>query len=274
MPTQAHVSAPTMAALTDFLRRPLYRLYERRLLAEIATAPLPQHVGIILDGNRRHGRENGITDPLQLYTPGADKLDDVLDWCSDLAIPAVTLWVCSTDNLARSPDQVSGILATVEAKLRALTTDPRIHARRVRVDAIGRLDLLPPATLEAIAEAKQATQDYGNLLLTIAIGYGGREEIIDAVHALLSEHANGCTPQELIARITPETLRQYLYMPHAPDPDLIIRTSGEIRLSGFLLWQSAYSEFYFTDIYWPNFRKIDLLRAIRSYQGRHRRFGR
>ncbi len=263
-----------MAPLTEFLRRPLYRLYERRLLAEIATAPLPQHVGIILDGNRRHGRENGITDPGQLYAPGANKLDDVLDWCSDLAISAVTLWVCSTDNLARAPDQVTGILAAVETKLRALTTDPRIHARRVRVDAIGRLDLLPPGTLEAIAEAKRATKGYGNLLLTIAIGYGGREEIIDAVRAFLSEHANDCSSQELIARITPETLRQYLYMPDAPDPDLIIRTSGEIRLSGFLLWQSAYSEFYFTDVYWPNFRKIDLLRAIRSFQGRHRRFGR
>jgi short-chain Z-isoprenyl diphosphate synthase len=259
--------------LTDILRGPLYRLYERRLLAEIRGNPLPRHVGIILDGNRRHGRENGVIDPIRLYEPGAQKLDDVLEWCSELAIPAVTLWVCSTDNLARPPDQVSGILGAVEAKLRTLATDPRIHARRVRVDAIGRLDLLPPGMLEAIAEAKRATADYGNLMLTIAIGYGGREEIVDAVRALLSEHANGATLDETIARITPETLRQYLYMPHAPDPDLIIRTSGEVRLSGFLLWQSAYSEFYFADVYWPAFRKIDLLRAIRSFQSRNRRFG-
>lgn len=260
--------------LTDILHGPLYRLYERRLMAEVKANPLPQHVGIILDGNRRHGRENGLTDPIGIYEPGANKLDDVLDWCSDLAIPAVTLWVCSTDNLARPAAQISGILAAVEAKLRALATDPRIHARRVRVDAIGRLDLLPPGTLEAIADAKRATADYGNLLLTIAIGYGGREEIIDAVRALLSEQEDGATVQEMIARITTETLRKYLYMPHAPDPDLIIRTSGEIRLSGFLLWQSAYSEFYFADVYWPAFRRIDLLRAIRSFQNRNRRFGR
>ncbi|MDA8049386.1 MAG: polyprenyl diphosphate synthase [Rhodospirillales bacterium] len=261
-------------ALSDILRGPLYRLYERRLLAEIKDNPLPRHVGIILDGNRRHGRESGLTDPSRIYEPGAQKLDDVLEWCSELAIPAVTLWVCSTDNLARPPEQVSGILAAVEAKLRMLTTDPRIHARRVRVDAIGRLDLLPPGMLEAIANAKRATADYGNLLLTIAIGYGGREEIIDAVRALLSEHGEGATLDEMVSRITPETLREYLYMPHAPDPDLIIRTSGEIRLSGFLLWQSAYSEFYFADVYWPAFRRIDLLRAIRSFQSRNRRFGR
>ena len=260
--------------VTDVLRRPLYRLYERRLLAEIKVNPLPRHVGIILDGNRRHGRVNGLTDPIGIYEPGARKLDDVLDWCSDLAIPAVTLWVCSTDNLARPPEQVSGILAAVESKLRALATDPRIHARRVHVDAIGRLDLLPPGMLEAIANAKRATAEYGNLLLTIAIGYGGREEIIDAVRALLSEHREGTSLEEMIARVTPETLQRYLYMPHAPDPDLIIRTSGEIRLSGFLLWQSAYSEFYFADVYWPDFRKIDLLRAIRSFQNRNRRFGR
>lgn len=259
---------------TQLLLGPLYRLYERRLVAEIVTNPLPRHVGIILDGNRRHGRENGVTDPSRLYEPGAQKLDDVLDWCSDLGIGAVTLWVCSTDNLARPPDQVSGILGAVEAKLRRLATDPRIHAHRVRVDAIGRLDLLPPGMLQAIAAAKRATEGYGKLVLTIAIGYGGREEIVDAVRALLADHGNGAALEQVIAGITPETLRQYLYMPHAPDPDLIIRTSGEIRLSGFLLWQSAYSEFYFADVYWPNFRKIDLLRAIRSFQGRNRRFGR
>lgn len=262
-------------AFNTLLLGPLYRLYERRLLAEIRANPLPHHVGIILDGNRRYGQEHGLTDPRHLYEPGVEKLDEVLAWCSDLAIPAVTFWVCSTDNLARPPEQVSGILAAIEAKLGALATDPRVHARRVRVDAIGRLDLLPPSTLAAIAAAKQATEGYGNLLLTIAIGYGGREEVIDAVRALLADGGgNGVAREEVIARITPEALRQYLYMPAAPDPDLIIRTSGEIRLSGFLLWQSAYSEFYFTDVYWPDFRKIDLLRAIRSFQNRDRRFER
>lgn len=259
--------------IAALLLGPLYRLYERRLSAEVAANPLPRHLGIILDGNRRHGLENGLTDPSRLYEPGAAKLDDVLDWCSELAIPAVTLFVCSTDNLARAPEQVSGILAAVGAKLAKLAADPRTHARRVRVAAIGRLDLLPPSILETIEKAAHATEDYDNLVLTIAIGYGGREEIIDAVRALLLEQGKGAPLEELVARITPEELRRHLYMPDAPDPDLIIRTSGEFRLSGFLLWQSTYSEFYFADVYWPAFRKIDLLRAIRSFQGRNRRFG-
>lgn len=259
--------------LTQLLLGPLYRLYERRLSAEVAKRPPPRHLGIILDGNRRHGRENGLTDPNRLYEPGAEKLDDVLAWCLELAIPAVTLFVCSTDNLARSPEQVSGLLAAVGAKIAALAADPRTHARRIRVAAIGRLDLLPRSILDIIERARNATREYDNLVLTIAIGYGGREEIVDAVRALLLEQRPNVSRAELIAGITPEALGRHLYMPDLPDPDLIIRTSGELRLSGFLLWQSTYSEFYFADVYWPAFRKIDLLRAIRSFQGRNRRFG-
>ncbi len=254
---------------------PLYRLYERRLSRQIAGGALPRHVGIILDGNRRHGREAGLSDPRRIYDAGAEKLDDVLDWCCDLGIPAVTLWVCSTENLARPEAEVAGILGAVAAKLGALAIDPRTHARAIRVAAIGRLDLLPEATLDAIGRAAAATADHGRMLLTIAIGYGGREEIIDAVRANLAALAEqGASLAEAAAAISPESIRRHLYMPDLPDPDLIIRTSGELRLSGFLLWQSAYSEFYFTDVYWPAFRRIDLLRAIRSFQQRFRRFGR
>ena len=253
----------------------LYYLYERRLLRQVRGEAMPRHVGVILDGNRRYARERGLADPSEAYRLGARKLDEVLDWCGELGIPAVTLWVFSTDNLSRPPEEISGILSTVEAKLTQLSQDPQIHRRRVRVRAVGKLELLPDSTLAAISRAEEATAGYDAMVLTIAVAYGGREEIADAVRALLRDKAKqGEGIHEIIEGITQEEIRRYLYASDLPDPDLIIRTSGEIRLSGFLLWQSAYSEFYFSDVHWPAFRKIDFLRAIRSYQNRHRRFGR
>ena len=261
-------------SFVELMTEPLYRLYERRLLREVLERPVPGHIGIILDGNRRYGHRWGLTDPKQVYTLGAHKLDHVLNWCGELAIPAVTLWVCSTDNLGRPPDQVSGILAAVEAKLLALAHDPQIHHQRVRVQAIGRLESLPSPTVAAISAATEATAEYDGMVLTIAIAYGGHEEIVDAVRALIEDEGQkGATLHDLPVRITPAAIDRHLYLAAMPNPDLIIRTSGEIRLSGFLLWQSAYSEFYFSDVFWPAFRKIDFLRAIRSYQQRHRRFG-
>jgi len=253
----------------------LYSLYERRLIREIRRGPMPGHIGIILDGNRRHGHQRGLTDPEAIYGAGARKLDEVLDWCGEFSISNVTLWVLSTENFDRPADQVSGILAAIEAKLRSLASDPQIHRRRVRVQAIGKLEWLPASMVEAIRAASEATAGYTSLVLTIAVAYGGRDEIVDAVRALLAaERGQGATLAEVAERITAARISQHLYMPGIPDPDLIIRTSGEIRLSGFLLWQSAYSEFYFTDVYWPAFRRIDFLRAIRAYQQRRRRFGR
>jgi short-chain Z-isoprenyl diphosphate synthase len=199
----------------------------------------------------------------------------VLAWCVDLGIPAVTLWVCSIDNLRRSQTDVSDILAAVEAKIGALAQDPAIHRRRVRVKAVGRLDLLPPSTTTVLRAAEQATADYDALILTIAIAYGGREEIADAVRDLVRDRVrHGVNLEAVIEGITPLAIDDYLYTVGLPDLDLIIRTSGEIRLSGFLLWQSAHSEFYFSDVNWPEFRRIDFLRAIRSFQQRSRRFGR
>jgi short-chain Z-isoprenyl diphosphate synthase len=261
--------------LKEALARPLYGAYERRILLECLQEPPPRHVGIILDGNRRHGRRSGLKDPTQIYTLGAEKLDAVLDWCGELAISAVTLWVCSTDNLNRPADEVAGILRAVEAKLRTLTEDPQIHRRRVRVQAIGRLDLLPESTAAAIQAAQDATSHYDGMTLTIAIAYGGREEIVDAVRAVLCEAMrDGASLQEAIELVDTQAIGKNLYLSAGSDPDLIIRTSGEVRLSGFLLWQSAYSEFYFSDVLWPAFRKIDFLRAVRSFQDRKRRFGR
>ena len=252
----------------------LYRLYERRLLRQIRGGLLPHHVGIILDGNRRHGRSVGITEPKEVYGLGAQKLDEILEWCAELDIPAITLWVFSTENFRRPPAEVSGILASVEAKLTALADDPAIHRRRVRVRAIGCLAMLPAPLLAAIKAAERATARYDGLELNIAVAYGGRQEISDAVRALLSGLAAEQMPlAEAIDQITPEAIARHLYTAGLPDPDLIIRTSGEIRLSGFLLWQSVHSEFYFTDVLWPAFRKVDFLRAIRSYQERQRRYG-
>ncbi len=260
--------------ITAQVKRLLYYLYEQRLFRQVRHGAMPGHIGIILDGNRRHGFRRGITDPQTIYGIGAGKLDEVLDWCGEFRIPAVTLWVLSTDNLGRGSAQVSGILMAIEEKLLALATDPEIHHRRVRVQAIGRLDLLPPSVLAAIDTAREATAPYDSMVLNIAVAYGGRDEIVDSVRSFLKQEAqSGASLEEVIDRVTTAAISENLYMKGLPDPDLIIRTSGEIRLSGFLLWQSAYSEFYFSDVYWPAFRKIDFLRAIRSYQERHRRFG-
>lgn len=259
----------------DLLLQPLYGWYEHRLLGEVRRQPPPRHIGIILDGNRRFGQRAGMADPLAIYRRGAEKLDDVLDWCGELAIPTVTLWVCSTENLGRSAEQVAVILQALEEKLRSLVRDPQIHSNRVRVQAIGRLDLLPPSTRAAIRAAADATAGYEAMVLTVAVAYGGREEIVDAVRALLTDmDARGLSLRDAIGDVTPEAISRHLYLCGAAEPELIIRTSGEVRFSGFLLWQSTYSEYYFSDVLWPEFRRLDFLRAVRAFQQRKRRFGR
>jgi short-chain Z-isoprenyl diphosphate synthase len=272
--SRAGNSRRRFAGLRDWIKAFLYRAYERRLLAQLQGGVLPRHVGIILDGNRRFGRRQRIADPRELYRIGAEKLDDVLDWCSSLGIPAITLWVCSTKNLERPADEVSGILAAIQEKVLALADDPFVKQRGVRVRAAGRLELLPASTRAAIETAEQATKDHDAIILTIAVAYDGRAELVDALRSILrSKLANSQDPAAAIDELSAETITQHLYLPDLPDPDLIIRTSGELRLSGFLLWQSAYSEFYFTEIDWPDFRRIDFLRAVRAYQNRQRRFG-
>jgi short-chain Z-isoprenyl diphosphate synthase len=266
---------PDKSRAASFLLRFLYWIYERRLLDQIKQQSMPRHVGIILDGNRRHARKRGVSDPCEIYQRGAEKLDDILDWCAELRIPAVTLWVFSTENLKRPQAEVSGILSAIETKVAALAHDPFLHQERIHIQAIGRLDLLPESVVAAIRAAETATAQYNSMALTIAVGYGGREEIADAVRDFVRLQAQqGASLTEVIERISPEAIACHLYAADLPDPDLIIRTSGEIRLSGFLLWQSVHSEFYFTDVLWPALRKVDFLRAIRAYQARSRRFGR
>jgi len=262
---------PAHSRMLDYFLVPLYQKYLER---EVLKSKMPDHVGLILDGNRRHARAHNITDPTDIYERGANKLNEVLEWCADLGIRIVTLWVLSTDNLKRSAEETSAILAAIESKMRKLRDEPEIHHRKVRVRAAGRLELLPASLTEAIRTAEKATETYDAMHINIAVAYGGREEIIDAVRQLLLEKNNsGKSLATAAGELTPEDIGRHLYSPDLPEPDLIIRTSGELRLSGFLLWQSVYSEFYFSDVYWPAFRRIDFLRAIRSFQQRKRRFG-
>ena len=231
---------PLLAEIKASIKAVLYRLYERRLERKLITGRQPQHIGLILDGNRRFGRRRRIADPHALYALGADKLDDLLSWCTSLGIPAVTLWVCSTKNLQRPSEEVTGILGAIQEKLTDLAGDPFIHQHHIRVRAAGRLDLLPPSTRTAIEEAEQATRDHSAIVLTIAVAYDGREELVDALKSMLRQKLAGTDdPAKLIDEISAETIGQHVYSPDLPDPDLIIRTSGELRLSGFLLWEAS-----------------------------------
>lgn len=272
-------SAATLLAL---LRRPAapifdlaYRVYERELDRAIRRGPIPQHVGVILDGNRRFARKAGLSEVTDGHRRGADKVEELVGWCDDLKIPAVTLWALSTDNFKRGPDELKAIFSLIEEKVAAFSEDSSGQPRRRRVRMVGRRELLPQSTQEAIARAEEATANDGPYELLVAVGYGGREEITDAVRRMLADRIrNGESLEGIASGIEPDEISRYLYAPDIPDPDLIIRTSGELRLSGFLLWQSAYSEYYFCDVFWPEFRRIDFLRAVRSYADRERRRGR
>ena len=258
-------------AATDLV----YRLYERRLARELSTGPLPRHIGVILDGNRRYARERGLGDAADGHAAGARHIDPFLDWCLDLGIPYVTLWLLSTDNLDRDGDELSQLMTIIEDTVRRMGSRPDAATRGLRLTAVGALDLLPDDVRASLKEAEEATAHHHRLRVQVAVGYGGRQEITDALRSLLAERAAaGASLEEVAADLRPEDIGAHLYTTGLPDPDLIIRTSGEVRLSGFLLWQSAHSEFYFCDPYWPDFRRVDFLRALRDYQRRSRRFGR
>ena len=230
---------------------------------------MPKHIGLILDGNRRFARSLGITSR-RAHESGADKLEAVLDWCWDLGIRIVTVYAFSAENFNRSKEEVGELMSMFEQKFREVSRDERIHRNRIRVRAIGKTDLLPQGVREAIASAEQVTQDYSDYQLNIAVGYGGRLEIVEACRKIAGKVGEGVLDP---SQVSEDLIRSHLYTNGIPDPDLIVRTSGEERLSGFLLWQSAYSELYFCESYWPEFREIDLLRAIRTFQQRERRFG-
>ena len=252
------------------LRDLAYRLYERRLIATLHGAQTPRHVGVILDGNRRWARAAGAEDVAKGHQRGADKIEELLTWCADAGVEVVTLWLLSTDNLSRPAAEVTPLLAIIEQTVRDLARDDQPY----RLNPVGSLDVLPDHTVRVMKEAAEGTVGKPGLLVNIAVGYGGRREIADAVRSLLVERASqGASLDEVAASIDVEHIAEHLYTKGQPDPDLVIRTSGEQRLSGFLLWQSAHSEFYFCEAYWPDFRRVDFLRALRAFAARERRFG-
>jgi short-chain Z-isoprenyl diphosphate synthase len=231
-------------------------------------ANVPKHVGVMLDGNRRWARSIG-QDSAHGHRAGADNIEPLLGWCEEVGIEVVTLWLLSTDNLNRPERELTPLLDIIGDAVEGLAGE-----RRWRIHPVGALDLLPAATAERLKAAEEATRDVDGMLVNVAVGYGGRREIADAVRSLLHEaSAKGMTLEELATVIDVEHIAEHLYTKGQPDPDLVIRTSGEQRLGGFLLWQSAKSEFYFCEAYWPDFRRTDFLRAIRAYALRDRRFG-
>lgn len=273
-PAQNTCGGTLGAVPSPLIPRPLRglaeRIYARRLENYIRIGPLPHHVGVILDGNRRWAKAMGYTDTAEGHRRGAGKIDELLAWCVELDIPIVTLWLLSTENLSRDPEEVGALLEIIEDKVRSLASD-----KDWKIRALGALELLPETTREVVEHAEADSAGHTVRLLNVAVGYGGRQEIADAIARLMESYASeGLELDEAAKRVTPDEIARFLYTAGLPDPDLIIRTSGEVRMSGFLLWQSAHSEYYFCDPYWPDFRKIDFLRAVRAYQQRARRFGR
>ena len=249
----------------------IYKLYEKWLWYQVKGGTKPEHVAIILDGNRRWASERSLN-PLIGHYYGAEKIEDLLKWCLDSDVKSVTLYAFSTENFQRPPEEVEQIMKIAEEKLREILKDESIHKRKVRVKAIGRLGLLPKKLQEMIKQVEESTKDYDERFLNVALAYGGRAEIVDATRKIAQKVESGdLAPDE----INEQLFEGHLYTAHMSkqDPDLIIRTSGEERLSGFLLWQCAYSELCFLDVNWPDFRRIDFLRAVRTYQRRKRRFG-
>lgn len=245
----------------------LYTAYERQLVKGLPGERLPRHVGLMLDGNRRWAKLRGENTE-HGHRAGADNIEPVLTWCDELGIEVVTLWLLSTDNLKRSEVELKPLLEIIEDVVDGLAASGR------RLNLVGALGLLPDATRARLQAAVEKTTDAEGLVVNIAVGYGGRQEIVDAFRAMLLDAAErGESLESLADRLTIENVGDYLYTKGQPDPDLVIRTSGEQRLGGFLLWQSAHSEFYFCEAFWPDFRRVDFLRAVRSYAERERRFG-
>jgi short-chain Z-isoprenyl diphosphate synthase len=253
-----------------YVREAVVQVYERRLARALEGADLPRHVGVITDGNRRWARSTGHEDVAHGHRRGADKIVDLLGWCDDAGVSVVTLFLLSTDNLSRPEPEVTALMQIIED----LAVDLSRPGRRWQLRSMGAPELLPPETVAVLKQAEEDTRDRPGATVNLAVGYGGRREIADAVRSLLAEHATkGTSLEELVESLEVEHIAEHLYTRGQPDPDLVIRTSGEQRMSGFLLWQTANTEFHFTDVYWPDFRRVDFLRALRDYSARHRRFG-
>ncbi|GMR02642.1 MAG: isoprenyl transferase [Acidimicrobiia bacterium] len=251
--------------------RPLYHVYEERLASHLNRDALPRHIGVIHDGHRRYARAEKLPDYEASYRVGMEKFEEFLVWTAELEIHAVTCWLLSTENLAR-PDVE--LLPYYDVLIDLFDRIPLSPAGRdVRVKFIGSLDLLPSNLVEAAKQLEERCSA-GSRRVTIALAYGGRQEIVDAVKDLVTDLAGqGVTAFEIADHIDREAMSSRMYASDLPDPDLVLRTSGEARLSGFMLWQAAYAEYSFVDVYWPAFRRVDFLRALRDFTMRERRYG-
>ena len=246
----------------------LYDMYERRLKAELSNAAVPKHIGVILDGNRRWAKSLGAT-ASQGHRAGAGKISELLQWSDDAGVSIVTLWLLSTDNLSRDADELGELLRIICEAVSLLADQ-----RRWKLAIVGDLSLLPEKVADDLRSSVARTAGVEGMTVNIAVGYGGRHEITEAVRAMMREaSAQGKTLDELADSFTDADITAHVYTKDQPDPDLVIRTSGEQRLSGFMLWQSVHSEYYFCEVYWPDFRRVDFLRALRSYAQRERRMG-
>ena len=248
----------------------LYRLYEWYITRDLKQEKMPKHVAIIMDGNRRYSKLQGNIDVVKGHEIGVDTLEKVLDWSIELGIEIITVYAFSTENFNRPKHEVEGLMNLFVKNFKRLVDHPKIHNNEVKVKVVGKLDLIPESVRDAIKEAEDATAHYNKRLFNIAIGYDGRLEIIDSVKKIIEQVQAG---EISIDDVDEDLISKNLYTEGREDPNLIIRTSGEERLSGFLLWQSSYSELYFCETLWPELRKVDFIRAIRSYQERERRFG-
>ena len=256
--------------IPHFILGPAYRVYEKKLIGEIKEEKVPNHVGLIMDGNRRYAASKGLPTYLG-HEMGMKKAEELLDWANEIGIKVVTLYAFSTENFKRDSEEVSYIMGMLEKKFKEAKTNKKIIENRVRVKAIGNIAMLPENVKQAIKEGESATEKYDNMTMNICVAYGGRMEIIEAIKRILdSSNGGAIDPEEIDAKL----LSENLFTKGLPDPDIVIRTGGEVRLSNFLLFQSAYSELFFLNVYFPLIRKIDFLRVIRDFQRRNRRFGR
>ncbi|MCQ1951009.1 MULTISPECIES: isoprenyl transferase [Arthrobacter] len=246
----------------------VYAYYERKLRRSLIGDRIPEHIGVMVDGNRRWAKLAGAPTS-DGHQAGADKILEFLGWCQELGVRMVTLYMLSTDNLNRDADELEPLLDII-----GNTLDRLGEQGNLRVQPVGALEILPARLAKQLTELGESTGDADGLHVNVAIGYGGRREIVDAVKELLRDaEAEGKGIAEVTEEICDTKISEYLYTRGQPDPELVIRTSGEQRLSGFLMWQSAYSEFYFCEALWPDFRRVDFLRALRDYASRQRRFG-
>jgi short-chain Z-isoprenyl diphosphate synthase len=247
----------------------LYGLYQNRLRRSLDPASVPGHVAMIIDGNRRWARQLGLETVAHGHRAGAAKMLEFLTWCDELGVKVLTLYLLSSDNLTNRDRSELADLIEIIADLAH-----QISTRDWRVQHVGTTAGLPGRLVKALADAEKSTQQNAGMHVNLAVGYGGRKEITDAMRSIVAQHhAEGRSLEDLAERLTPDLIGAHLYTGGQPDPDLVIRTSGEQRLSDFMLWQSAHSEFYFVEALGPDLREVDFLRAVRDYSRRHRRYG-